>query len=1042
MITEKLQLRGFRRLLAAVCLGVLSLAASEHHGVVKFGELPLPGAMVTATQGDKSFTAVTDGAGAYKFPDLPDGVWTLKIEMLCFAPLTKEVAVSPDAPSPVWEMKLLALDEMNATAAASVPKPAAAAPGAAQTASNTATAAAANAPAANGKKPAKGKAAATPQQTGQFQRTDVNASAGAGAAASAPAETIAPADANGASEAMVVNGSVSNGIERRAIGNARKGPGSLFRGDLVGIMDNSALDARQYSLTGQDTPRAAYNHLRFGGSFGGPLIIPHLLHGNGQFFINYMLGRNRSANNASILVPTDAQRNGDFSGLVDNQGKPIQLVDPRTQIPIPNNQIPKSQFSSQAIALLKFYPQANFVQTAGYNYQVALISPSDSDDVNSRINKTISRKDFLNGGVAYHNGRGSNPNVFGFTDSNDSVGINANVNWRHMFNQRVNSSFGLSFSHYSNSNSPFFANRPDGNISQQAGITGNDQSPANYGPPSISFSGSGIQPLYDGNESRTKNQTIGFSYTGLWVKRPHNFTYGGDIRRQQFNNLSQQNPRGSIGFTGGLVGNDFASFLLGIPDTASIAFSPLGADKYFRSGMYDAYINDDWRVAAGLTVNIGLRWEYGSPIVEKYGRLVNLDIAPGYTAVAPVLGMSPTGSLTGTKYPDSLVNPDKHEFQPRLAFSWHPLFGSTVVVRGGFGVYYNTSVYQTIANQMAQQSPLSKSLSVANNPADLFTMANPWVQQPGVTPNTFAIDPNFRVGYAQTWQLSVQRDLTEGIVMTATYLGIKGTRGIQVSYPQTYPLGVTGPCPSCPSGYAYMSSNGNSTNEAGTLALVRRFHNGLSANLTYKFAKAIDNAAMAGRGQGGSMVAQNWLDFSAERARSNLDQRHVVTFQTQYTTGVGVRGGALMSGWRGTAFKGWTFLTRISAGTGFPETPVYPGAVGRTGSTGSVRADYTGQDIYAAAPGYYLNAAAFAVPVGHWGNAGRNIITGPSQFSMDSSMARTFKDNFDVRFDATNTLNHVTFPMWNNVITNQKLFGLPTNPSAMRILQVTMRMRF
>ncbi len=126
--------------------------------------------------------------------------------------------------------------------------------------------------------------------------------------------------------------------------------------------------------------------------------------------------------------------------------------------------------------------------------------------------------------------------------------------------------------------------------------------------------------------------------------------------------------------------------------------------------MYDAYITDDWRVAAGLSLNIGMRWEYGSPIVEKYGRLVNLDIAPGYTAVAPVVANNPVGSLTGMRYPDSLVNPDKHAFEPRIAISWHPLFGSTIVVRGGYGVYYNTSVYQTIATQMAQQSPLSKSL--------------------------------------------------------------------------------------------------------------------------------------------------------------------------------------------------------------------------------------------------------------------------------------------------------------------------------------------
>jgi hypothetical protein len=107
-----------------------------------------------------------------------------------------------------------------------------------------------------------------------------------------------------------------------------------------------------------------------------------------------------------------------------------------------------------------------------------------------------------------------------------------------------------------------------------------------------------------------------------------------------------------------------------------------------------------------------MRWEYGSPITERYGRLVNLDLTPGFAAAAPVVGNNPVGLLTGQKYPGSLIRPDKHGFEPRVAFAWHPLAGSSTVVRGGYGVYYNTSVYQTIATMMAQQSPLSKSLSV------------------------------------------------------------------------------------------------------------------------------------------------------------------------------------------------------------------------------------------------------------------------------------------------------------------------------------------
>src|SRR5256885_4151238 len=104
---------------------------------------------------------------------------------------------------------------------------------------------------------------------------------------------------------------------------------------------------------------------------------------------------------------------------------------------------------------------------------------------------------------------------------------------------------------------------------------------------------------------------------------PHNFSFGGDVRRQQFNLLSQQDPRGTFTFTGASTqqnvngtavpgtGFDFAGFLLGIPDTSSIAFG--NADKYLRASSYDAYFTDDWRIAPGFTLNAGVRWEYGSP---------------------------------------------------------------------------------------------------------------------------------------------------------------------------------------------------------------------------------------------------------------------------------------------------------------------------------------------------------------------------------------------------------------------------------------------
>ena len=205
-------------------------------------------------------------------------------------------------------------------------------------------------------------------------------------------------------------------------------------------------------------------------------------------------------------------------------------------------------------------------------------------------------------------------------------------------------------------------------------------------------------------------------------------------------------------------------------------------------------------------------------------------------------------------------------------------------------------------------------------------------------------------------------------------------------------------------------------------------------------------------------IAQNWLDLSAERGLSTFDQRNLLNAQIQYTTGVGLGGGSLLSGWRGKWLKRWTVLTQIAAGSGLPQTPIYLAAVPGTGVTGSIRPDVTGTSVYDAPAGFHLNAAAYAAPLpGQWGDARRNSITGPNTFTFNASLARTFrlKDryNFDLRVDSTNLLNHVVFTSWNttlNPVSNpainptlsSPLFGLPAAANAMRSLLITTRLRF
>jgi hypothetical protein len=1015
--------------LAAGWLSTSAVLAAEHHGQVVFNGLPVPGATVTASRDGNQFTTTTDPQGRYAYPDLEDGSWSIEVAMFGFAPFKQDVAIAKGTPAGTWNLKLLPLDRIKAQVEAAAARP------------------------------------STPEATSQAKpKTEPEAPQPA-------QEDLSQRAADG----LLINGSVNNTATSpfglpAAFGNNRIGAKGLYNGGIGLTFDNFALDARPFSLTGQDTPKAAYNRMTGLLVLGGPLRIPHLLQNGPNVFVAYQWTRNRNATTQSALMPNQFEREGDFSQALAGQGRPQQILDPTTGAPFPGNRIPASRISPQAQALLNLYPLPNFNSGSGYNYQVPLVNPTHQDALQTRFNKTLDAKNQnqLYGRFAFQSMRADNPSLFNFLDTTATLGINTSLNWSHRFNRQLFLNLGFQFSRFSTRLTPYFANRE--NVSGLAGISGNNQDPRNWGPPALVFS-SGIATLSDSQSAFDRNQTAGASYSILWNRGSHNWMFGGDFRRQQFNYLSQQDPRGTFTFTGAASGSDFADFLLGTPATSSIAFG--NADKYFRESVQDAYVTDDWRISPELTVNAGVRWEYGAPITELYGRLVNLDIAPGFAAVAPVLANDPVGPLSGQHYPASLVYPTKSAFEPRVGIAWHPLSGSSLVLRAGYGVYHDTSVYQTIATQMAQQAPLSKSLSVQNTPANPLTLANGFNTSSSITANTFAIDPHFRVGYAQNWQLAIQRDLPASLQMTATYLGIKGTRGVQEFLPNTFPAGAANACLGCPRGFAYLTSNGNSIRQAAQLQLRRRLHNGFTGILTYTFSKSIDNdAALGGQGvsatshneapqspfsSGGTAlaspvgpqnlaIAQDWLNLSAERSLSSFDQRHLLSLQAQYTSGMGVRGGMLLTGRKGALLKEWTFATQITAGSGLPQTPVYLAPVAGTGVTGTIRPDYTGLPLYSSPGGYYLNPAAYTAPQpGQWGNAGRNSITGPAQFTLNASLGRTFRlndrFNLDLRIDSTNALNHVTFTTWNTIVNNAQ-FGLPAAANAMRSMQTTLRLRF
>ena len=986
--------------LVGLGLVALALLAADYRGQVQFGGLPLPGVTVTATQGDQTLTAVSDPQGTYWFADLPDGNWSLEAAKPGFSAIKKDVTVGSALPAPTFEMKMLPLDQMQAVEMQ---------PTAAPT------------PAAAATKPATA-----------YQRTDLAAAATSPLAAAEPAPGVTGELTQRAADGFLINGSAINGASTRfaqaaAFGNARRGGRRLYTYALSFVDTNSALDAANFSLTGQHTVKPPFNNLTGTASFGGPLRIAHLLERNGpQFTVNYSRTENRNSRVQTSVMPDPAERAGDFS-QTQYKGQPMTVYDPSNGEPFAGSIIPITRISSQAASLLAYYPNSNFAGINGYNYQVPLIGNTHTDSLRASLSQSFKRKNLITGLFAFSDTRSDNDSQFQFLDLTRSLGINSNASYRRTFTPRFFGQFTYQFSRQSTRIVPFFANRE--NVSNVDGITGNNQDPLNWGPPSLQFNQSSIAGLTDGTASVVHNQTSTISYTGSWNRHQHYITFGGDERWQQFNTLSQSNPRGTFTFSGAATGVDFADFLLGIPDASAIAFG--NADKYLRATQPDLFFRDEWNVAPGVTLDLGLRWEYTSPITEKYGRLVNLEITPGFTAIAPVVE-------AGAKSP--LIRPDYRELEPRIGVAWRPIAASSMVVRAGYGISYNTQVYQPFANRMVQQSPLSYSLNVANTAADPLTLANGFYAPPNVTTNTVAVDPRFKVGQAQNWNFIVQRDLPGSLQLVATYNGIKGTHQLQAFAPNTYPTG-----PVDPSGYVYYTSYGNSTRQAGTVQLRRRMHNGILAQVQYTYSKSIDDDAALGGGSLGT-VAQNWLNLAGERGLSTFDQRHLANISMQYTSGMGLRGGTLLGGWRGRLLQDWSILDAITAGSGLPLTPIFAQLIPGTGIPGAVRASYTGASLCDAPAGYFLNSAAVTAPAaGQWGNAGVGSITGPGQFSMSASLQRSFRlsERFtlSLRVDANNPLNHVVVTQLNTTVTNP-LFGLPLAVNAMRTITTTMRLTF
>jgi len=884
--------------------------------------------------------------------------------------------------------------------------------------------------------------------------------------------------------------------------------GSLYYG-----VGDSALNASPYSLTGQPTKKPGYLQNSFGGSVGGPLNIPHIYHGGSKtfYFINYNGKRAENPFDQFSTVPTPLERNGCFSptreicdsGAVGGQS--IEIFNHATNTPYPGNQIP--QINPVALGLLSYIPLPNL--PGNYqNFHYVTSANSDSDDLNLRLNHSfgaapVGRRggggrnaphNNLTFGLHYHGSSANLTNPFPSVGGKTTVrSFDIPVSYTRSIGKLTNivrADFNRSRTRTQN----LYGFSDD--IAGALGITGVSQNPFDWGLPNLSFTD--IASLQDTTPQLTRNQTYTFSDNVIWNHGKHTWRWGGDFRRVEVNTETDGNPRGSFVFTGVNTseldssgkpvpgtGYDFADFLLGLPQQTSEQFlgrsqptSGFGNGDHFRGNYWDLYAQDEWKMRANLTLNLGVRYEYVSPLTELNNRIVNLDLSPrvlhqtlplNLTDVTPI-EPGQAGPYSGP-LPASLVRPDRNNFAPRIGFAWKP-FPKTVV-RGGYGMNYNTGAYQGIAQQLALQPPFATTATNIQTAPGELTLQNGFPTPAGVT-NNYAVNPNYRLGYVQIRNLDIQHQIRPTLLLNIDYTGTKGTDLDILEAPNRTATRIL---ISGVDAFTYESSVADSEANAGSVRLRKRLSKGFSLGGIYTFSKSLDDASSIGAGatsaastaglgaggtgaagggastSGGSAnVAQNPLDLAAERGLSSFNQTHKFTadYLLELPFGPDKRWLSGNTPWR-AVIGDWQWSGDWTIASGLPFTPRLLGDIDDVngGTNGTLRPDLvSGQSVslpHHSVTEWFNTAAFIAPPAGSYGNARRNSIVGPGSKVFDMAFTKIIplkeSRTLEFRAQASNIFNLVNYSSIDTNF-NSPTFGRVTAAGAMRQFTMTARFRF
>jgi hypothetical protein len=818
-------------------------------------------------------------------------------------------------------------------------------------------------------------------------------------------------------------------------------------GVVYNFIRNSVFDARNF-FDPKDENIPAFQRNNFGGNVGFPIVQNKtFLFFNGEFL------RERRGITRAATVPLPAMLNGDFSGL----GK--QLTNPYTGEPFPNNQIPSSMFNPAGKALidLGYAPyapnqpgltrnflssQKNLKNTEQYTFRF----DHQFSDTNSFFARYSFNDDFEQDPFNQYGGITNLPDLGTRLDTQTAQSLS--ITDTHIFSAQTVLETRVGYNRLSQFRRGF--NRTD--IPTLVGINGTTDNEFNFGWPRIQMTGYddlGTQSFPTDRSDNTYQFTVNLTHT----TGSHNIKTGFQAEQFRSNRLNNSRSLGLYRFGGGYSGDAFADLLLGLPNRAQ---RRLGDTRNpIRHEAYGMYIQDDWKVAPTVTLNIGLRYELITPFNSTSDRYaifnpecICIEIAGVANTRRDISRPENTDAdiaalLANVNFVDTgkkkIFNGDHNNFAPRFGFAWDVFGTGRTVVKGGAGVFVdmmrlNNGIGDSnnVPFRFTQTFNFSTSTGIGLDPTS-GGIGDGFLNDPfpvglgGATLAPVGTDKNFKNAHVEQWNFGFQHELFSDLVLDFTYAGAKGNslhrqRNINQPRPSadlSSSISDRRPIP----GFANINireSQAQSVFHALYGRVEKRFSDGITFLASYTWSKSIDN--FSGRrtaGDGGT--PQDHLNYDANRGVSGFDATHRLVANYVYEIPFGRGRRFLNDGPASYILGGWDVSGIMTFMTGRPLTPRMPNDNSRTGGNRTDHPNLIGNATLSSGSrtiDRWFNIDAFSAPaVGTFGNSGRNVVRGPGTNNIDFSLLKNhyFGEAGNVQFRAEifNLPNHPNFNMPN-----------------------------